>query len=196
VARPAVFIDRDGTLNVDRHYLHRFEDWEWIPGAVEAIKAFNEAGFLVIVISNQAGVARGMYSEADIKVLHARVDNELRRLGARIDAYYYCPHHPEFGENRDCACRKPSPGLIFQAQQDWSIDLSRSWMIGDKLSDIEAGEAAGVESILVATGYGAGEFPKLAGRQLYFENLLAACRLILAGCQAESNPQAAVFPHE
>lgn len=152
MARPAIFVDRDGTLNVEKNYLHRFEDWEWIPGAVEAIKAFNEAGYLVIVISNQAGVARGMYSEADINRLHAHVDEELCRLSARIDAYYYCPHHPEFGENRDCACRKPSPGLIFQAQQDWGIDLSRSWMIGDKMSDIEAGEIAGVKSMLV--GYG------------------------------------------
>ncbi len=179
MARPAVFIDRDGTLNVEKNYLHRFEDWEWIPGAVEAIRAFNEAGFLAIVISNQAGVARKMYSVADIDRLHARVDDELRRLGARIDAYYYCPHHPGFGVNRVCACRKPAPGLIFQAQRDWDIDLTRSWMIGDKMSDIEAGWAAGVESILVATGYGATEFPGLARQPPYVENLLAACRLIV-----------------
>jgi D-glycero-D-manno-heptose 1,7-bisphosphate phosphatase len=179
---PAIFIDRDGTLNVEKEYLYRYGDWEWIPGAVEAIKVFNEAGFLVIVISNQAGVARGRYSEADINRLHARVDGELSRLGARIDAYYYCPHHPDFGEKRNCTCRKPAPGLLLQAQQDLNIDLSRSWMIGDKMSDIVAGESAGVKSILVASGYGVGEFSRFSGRVpvTYVENLQAACRLILA----------------
>lgn len=180
MARPAVFIDRDGTLNVDKNYLHRFEDWEWIPGAVEAIKAFNEAGFLVIVISNQAGVAQGMYSEADINLLHAHVDDELRRLDARIDAYYYCPHHPEFGEERACDCRKPAPGMLLRAADDLAIDLSRSWMIGDKLIDVEAGHAANVATILVRTGYGDNEAVLSGPGQVIVDNLLVACQYVLS----------------
>jgi D-glycero-D-manno-heptose 1,7-bisphosphate phosphatase len=180
VARPAVFIDRDGTLNVDKNYLRLFEDWEWIPGAVEAIKAFNGAGFLVIVISNQAGVARGMYSEADINLLHVRVDDELRRLGARIDAYYYCPHHPEIGEERACDCRKPAPGMLLRAADDLAIDLSRSWMIGDKLTDVDAGHAANVATILVRTGYGDNEAVLSRPGQIIADNLLVACQYILS----------------
>lgn len=180
MARPAVFVDRDGTLNVEKTYLYRFEDWEWIPGAVEAIKAFNEAGFLVIVISNQAGVARGMYSEADINLLHVRVDDELRRLGARIDAYYYCPHHPEFTEERTCNCRKPAPGLLFRAADELVIDLSRSWMIGDKLIDVEAGQAANLPTILVRTGYGKTEVDLSEPGQIIADDLLAACQYILS----------------
>ncbi len=150
----AVFLDRDGTINVERRYLHRYENWEWIPGAVEAIRAFNEKGLLVIVISNQAGIARGFYPESDVMALHRRVEDDLSALGARIDAYYFCPHHPEFGEKIKCDCRKPAPGLFFRAQREWGIDLSRSFMVGDKAEDVTAGEAAGVKSILVSTGYG------------------------------------------
>jgi len=180
VGRPAVFVDRDGTLNVEKNYLHRFEDWEWLPGAVEAIKAFNKAGFLVIVISNQAGVARGMYSEADLNLLHVRVDDELRELGARIDAYYYCPHHPEFGEECICDCRKPAPGMLLRAVDDLAIDLSRSWMVGDKLTDVEAGHAANLNTILVRTGYGDNEALLSEPGQIIVDNLLAACQYILS----------------
>ena len=179
MTRAAIFIDRDGTINVEKNYLHRVEDWEWIAGSVDAIRAFNNAGFLVIVISNQAGVARGMYSETDIHRLHAYVTSELVRDGARIDAYYYCPHHPEFGKERDCACRKPLPGLILKAQKDFDIDLSNSWMVGDTANDCKAGAAAGVRCILVATGYGAKERGKL-GAVPYAENLQVASQLILA----------------
>lgn len=179
MAKTAIFIDRDGTINVEKNYLHRIEEWEWIPGSVDAIKAFNNAGFLVIVISNQAGVARGMYTDADINILHSYVDSELARQDARIDAYYYCPHHPEFGQGRHCTCRKPSPELLFRAQSDWNLDLSKSWMIGDKMSDIEAGKSAGVRCVLVATGYGAEEHPKRTWEIPYVENIQAASRLIL-----------------
>jgi len=153
-ARPCVFIDRDGTLNVEKNYLHRYEDWEWIPGSVEMLGALREAGFLAIVVTNQAGVGRGYYDEAAIARLHALVDEDLLAAGSGIDAYYYCPHHPEHGEVRDCDCRKPAPGMLRKAQREWNIALEDSWMVGDKLSDINAGLAAGTRCILVRTGYG------------------------------------------
>ncbi|HUC92003.1 MAG TPA: D-glycero-beta-D-manno-heptose 1,7-bisphosphate 7-phosphatase [Paenibacillus sp.] len=150
----AVFLDRDGTINAEKNYLFRTDDWEWTPGAIEAIRGFNDLGYLVIVISNQAGIARGLYSEADLHKLHGYVDELLASHGARIDAYYYCPHHPDFGELRQCDCRKPNPGLLLRAQSDFGIDMAKSYMIGDKKSDITAGHRAGSRSILVRTGYG------------------------------------------
>ncbi|MGZ3821667.1 MAG: D-glycero-beta-D-manno-heptose 1,7-bisphosphate 7-phosphatase [Mucilaginibacter sp.] len=152
--RKAVFLDRDGTINVEKNYLFRKEDWEWIPGSMEAICNFNKAGYLVIVISNQGGVARGKYSEEDIHHLHAYVDQELARIGAWIDAYYYCPHHPEYGDNRNCICRKPHPGMILRASDELGIDLSASYFVGDKIIDMEAALAAGLKPIMVKTGYG------------------------------------------
>jgi D-glycero-D-manno-heptose 1,7-bisphosphate phosphatase len=156
-ARPCVFIDRDGTLNVEKNYLHRYEDWEWIPGSVEMLRQLRDAGFLTIVVTNQAGVGRGYYDEAAIERLHTLVDKELRAAGSGIDAYYYCPHHPQYGEVRDCDCRKPAPGMLLKAQRQWNVALEHSWMVGDKLSDIKAGLAAGVRCILVRTGYGQAE---------------------------------------
>lgn len=154
MSKPAIFIDRDGTLNVEKNYLHKWADWEWIPGAVDAIKRFNAAGYLVIVTSNQAGIARGMYVEADLLELHQRVDEDLTQHGGRIDAFYYCPHHPEHGAVRDCECRKPEPGMLLEATREHDVDLTHSFMIGDKISDVEAGLNAGVTPILVLTGYG------------------------------------------
>lgn len=179
MSKAAVFLDRDGTLNVEKHYLYRYEDWKWIPGAIDAIKTLNAAGLLVLVISNQAGVARGFYSESDIKLLHAKVDEDLFQCGARIDAYYYCPHHPEFGDQRVCSCRKPAPGLLFQAQKDWGIDLSRSVLVGDKADDVKAGEAAGVRSVLVSTGYGRLHRSLISAKTPYVKDLLTASKLIV-----------------
>ena len=176
---PAVFLDRDGTINVEKEYVHRIKDWEWIEGAPEAIREFNEAGFKVVVVSNQAGIARGMYRPADVENLHAFVCGELQKVGATIDAFYYCPHHPEYGEERSCRCRKPAPGMLLRAAADMSIDLSRSWMIGDKLIDVEAGHAANLATILVLTGHGAREITRLASGQIVAENLLLACSHIL-----------------
>lgn len=152
--RPAVFLDRDGTLNVEKEYLYRIQDWEWIPGATDALRLINQMGYLAVVVTNQAGVARGYYSESDIVILHNYVDRMLAEMGARIDAYYYCPHHPEHGEVRDCPCRKPQPGMLFRAQRELDIDLEKSWLIGDKLSDVDAARQAGVSPVLVLTGYG------------------------------------------
>lgn len=157
--RRAVFLDRDGTINVDHGYVFRPEEFEFVPGAPEAIRRLKEAGCLVIVVTNQAGVARGLYDETDVHHLHRHLDRELARHGAAIDAYYYCPHHPEKGREpylRECACRKPLPGMLLQAAADFALDLKESFLVGDKRSDIEAGLAAGCMPILVETGYGAG----------------------------------------
>ncbi|MHB8255893.1 MAG: D-glycero-beta-D-manno-heptose 1,7-bisphosphate 7-phosphatase [Acidiferrobacterales bacterium] len=179
MSRRAVFLDRDGTINVEKSYLYRLEDWEWIPGAIDAIRNLNRAGYLVIVVTNQAGIARGMYGEEDVRRLHEQIDAELAPLGARIDAYYYCPHHPDFGARIACSCRKPSPGMILQASRDWDIDLSHSYIVGDKLADVEAGLAAGVTPILVATGYGAESRSALASGVHWVTDVGAAARLIM-----------------
>lgn len=178
INRPAVFLDRDGTINVESGYVHRWEDWKWIPGAIEAIAKLNHLGFLVIVVSNQAGMARGYYNEAAVHRLHDAVDADLARYGSRIDAYYFCPHHPEFGLVRECNCRKPKPGLIYQAMCDFNIDLARSWLVGDKATDVEAGVAAGVRSILVETGYGKSEESLVNGRVVREKDLPSAVRRI------------------
>lgn len=174
----AVFLDRDGTLNVDKGYVHHIEDWEWIPGALNAIVSLKKAGFLVIIITNQAGIARGYYDEADMTNLHTRINEELKEHGATIDGFYYCPHHPEFSEV--CECRKPRPGMIDKAVQDFDIDKGRSWLVGDKASDIQAGLAAGVKSILVLTGYGNKDRTLLANDDICVTDILAASAYIIS----------------
>jgi D-glycero-D-manno-heptose 1,7-bisphosphate phosphatase len=156
-ARRAVFLDRDGTINVEKEYLHKIEDFEFIPGAPEAIKRLKDAGFLVIVVSNQSGIGRGYFDEAVVEQLHRHIQDELACLGTSIDAFYFCPHHPEegLGEYKVvCDCRKGQPGMLLQAAREYDIDLQQSFMVGDKLADIEAGERAGCQSLLVLTGYG------------------------------------------
>lgn len=180
MSKAAVFLDRDGTLNVDRGYVHRIEDWEWIPGAIDAIAALGTAGFRVIVITNQAGIARGYYDEADMNNLHKMINRELEEHGTRIDEFYHCPHHPEFGAIRECDCRKPMPGMIDKARLDFDIDLGRSWLVGDKASDIQAGLAAGVKSILVLTGYGNSDRALLGVNDICVTDLASASRYIIS----------------
>lgn len=138
----------------------------------------NRMGLVVIVVSNQAGVARGYYDEAAIQQLHDVVNRDLANYGARIDAYYYCPHHPEHGEIRECLCRKPAPGLLIQAAHDLDIDLAQSWLVGDKATDIEAGIAAGVRPILVETGYGKNEITLVKGSVTCVSDLRSAVACI------------------
>lgn len=150
--RPAVFLDRDGTINVEVNYLHRVDDFVMIPGVAEAIARLNRDGWPVIVVTNQAGIARGLYDVAALEGLHAHLQQALAQHGAHIDAFYFCPHHPDF--TGPCTCRKPEPGMLLKAAEDHGIDLARSWLIGDSLGDIGAGRAAGCHTILVRTGYG------------------------------------------
>jgi len=153
--RKAVFFDRDGTLNVDVHYLHEPKDFVWTEGAREAIKYVREQGFLAVVVTNQSGVARGYFPEADVVRLHAWMNEELKKAGTKIDGFYYCPHHPEAKVKKyrkDCECRKPKPGLILEAAGELSIDLAQSLMVGDKPRDVECGEAAGCGRSLLYEG--------------------------------------------
>ncbi|HYE59059.1 MAG TPA: HAD family hydrolase [Rhodothermales bacterium] len=155
--RPAVFLDRDGTLNVERHYLHRVEDFAWIPGAPEAVRRLNEAGFVVVVVTNQAGVARGLYDEAAIATLHAHMQADLARVGARVDAFYYSPFHPEGiveAYRRASECRKPGALLFKRAVAEHGLDAARSFAVGDRASDLFPAQSLGCRTILVETGYG------------------------------------------
>ena len=154
---PAIFLDRDGVINVEVEYLHKPEDVMLTPSCGEAIACLNQLHIPVIVVTNQAGIGRGYYTEQDMCAVHGQIDQLLSRAGAHIDCYYYCPHHPTAGigaYRTTCTCRKPQPGMLLQAAKDLSIDLKRSYIIGDKLSDLEAGYQVGCKGILVLTGYG------------------------------------------
>ncbi len=150
--RPAAFLDRDGTLNEDRHYVHRIADFHWLPGAVEAIRLLNDAGFYVFVVTNQAGVAHGFYREEDVELLHAWIQGELRNRGAHIDDFRYCAFHPEAtveayrGEH---AWRKPGRGMLRDLIAHWPVDLAGSFMAGDKDIDVAAGQAVGIASLKI-----------------------------------------------
>ena len=160
--RKAFFLDRDGVVNEEVDYLHRPEDVVLIPGLGEAIRQIHAAGYLVVVVSNQSGVARGMYGMSDVKAVEARICELLKQGGNEVpDAFYYCPHHKKGTVAEyavDCDCRKPKPGMLLQAMREWEIDASRSYMIGDRLTDLQAGRAAGCAGgVLVLTGYGKNE---------------------------------------
>ncbi len=154
--RPALFLDRDGVLNEDQGYVHRWEDFRWIVGAREAVAAFNRAGWLVIVVTNQSGVGRGYYSEAAVHALHAQMQADLAKAGAHIDAFYLAPQHPEAADlayrHPDPPLRKPNPGMILKALADWPIDQPASFLVGDKLSDLEAASRAGIRGRLFTGG--------------------------------------------
>lgn len=158
--RPAVFLDRDGTLieEVDGGFLRRVEDLTLYPWTPSAVRQLNEAGFVVVVATNQSGVARGYFDEVFLESVHRTLNERLASEGARIDAFYYCPHHPEAVRTEyrvHCACRKPLPGMIQTAAADMGLDLSRSWMVGDTWRDVRCGDRAGMRTVLVTTGQGA-----------------------------------------
>lgn len=158
--RPAVFVDRDGTLIEERGYLDRVDLLKLFPWTADAIRLLNRAGLPVVVITNQAAVARGIIDEAFLAEVHAALDAKLALGGARIDAYYYCPHLADASIDRyrlDCRCRKPGPGMIEQACADLGLDAARSVMIGDRWLDVGAGQAAGTRTILLRTGHGGHE---------------------------------------
>jgi D-glycero-D-manno-heptose 1,7-bisphosphate phosphatase len=155
--RPAVFFDRDGTLNEEIEFLSVPEQLRLISGAGRAVRAINEGGFLAFVISNQSGIARGLFTEEDLIPIHAKFEKELGASGARVDRIYYCPHHPTAGippYRVDCDCRKPRTGMLRRAEKDMGADLSRSYVIGDRIVDVLAARNAGAKGILVLTGYG------------------------------------------
>lgn len=155
--RRAVFLDRDGTLIEESGYLDRLERLVFFPYSVDAVRQLNRAGLAAIVVSNQAGIARGIVEEPFVGEAHRAIAGRMASGGARIDAYYYCPHHPEAvleAYRRQCDCRKPRPGLLEQAAAEWDLDLTRSFVVGDRWHDLEAGQAVGARGVLVRTGHG------------------------------------------
>ena len=191
--RPAVFIDRDGTISEEVGYINHPSRFRVFPYAARAIKLLNDQGWLAIIITNQAGVARGYFSESMIETVHYNLRQELGDEGARVDAIYYCAHHPTVGEppyRQECDCRKPKPGLINRATKDLDIALEQSWMIGDRYGDVELARNAGVRSVLVLSGYGRGEWENQSSLwkhqpDLIAENLLAAVESILRSEQSQ-----------
>jgi len=155
IEKPAVFLDRDGVLNKDLGYVIKPKEFYWIDGAIETIKYINKMNFFVFIISNQSGLARGYFSEIDIENLHNWINKELLKNDAKIDKFYYCPHHHE-GIIKEysftCSCRKPKPGMILNAFDEWPIIKSKSFLIGDKISDIQAAKYAGIKGHLFKGG--------------------------------------------
>jgi D,D-heptose 1,7-bisphosphate phosphatase len=153
----AVFLDRDGTINEEVGYLDRLDKLKIIPNAYEAIRLINLSGMKAIVISNQAGVARGFFTEEFVRTVNKHLQADLKKKNAVIDGFYYCPHHPTEGKGiylQNCNCRKPAAGMLLQAAQDLDIDLSVSYFIGDRFIDMETAKKVGVKGVLVKTGYG------------------------------------------
>lgn len=158
MSKPAVFLDRDGTIMREAEYLADPAGVELLPGAAEGIRLLRQAGFAAVVTSNQSGVARGYFDEVAVKRVNARLAELLAAAGAQLDGIYYCPHYPAgsvAAYARACDCRKPAPGMLLAAARDLGLDLGRSWVVGDKLADIEFGANQGLKTVLVLTGYGA-----------------------------------------
>ncbi|MGQ9689153.1 MAG: D-glycero-alpha-D-manno-heptose-1,7-bisphosphate 7-phosphatase [Desulfobaccales bacterium] len=155
--RPAVFLDRDGTINEEMGYINHLSRFRLLPEAAPAIRRLNEAGIPVVVVTNQSGAARGYFPYSLVEEVHDRLRRLLHEADARLDAIYTCLHAPDAG----CACRKPRPGLLLQAARDLNLDLSRSFLVGDRYLDIQTAVNAGVQGILVLTGYGLGEYEHL-----------------------------------
>ncbi|MET0546085.1 MAG: HAD family hydrolase [Caulobacterales bacterium] len=154
-SRPALFLDRDGVLNVDKAYVARAQDFEWAPGAQDCVRQFNELGYLVFVVTNQTGIAFGLYDEADMRAVHDHMRRDLAAAGAHVDAIYACPFHPDASVARyriDSDERKPHPGMLLRAMADYDVDKSRSFLIGDKQTDLDAAKAAGLPGFLFTGG--------------------------------------------
>lgn len=183
MSRKAAFIDRDGVLNEERAYVYRAEDFEFAPGAVAALRRLKAAGYLLVVVTNQSGIARGLYSEADYHALTRHMRERLEAEGIHLDAVEYCPHLPDAPVERyrlQCDCRKPRPGMLNRAIRALDIDARASFLVGDRLSDIEAGRAAGIgRCFLVRTGYPLSQETVARANGVY-DDLLACARAVLA----------------
>ena len=178
--RPAVFLDRDGTIAEEVGYLNHLSRFQLFPFAGPAIRRLNEAGWPVIVVTNQSGASRGFFPEGFVEQVHERMARELAAAGARVDAVYYCPH----GSEHHCDCRKPLPGMLDRAAREHGISFDGSFVVSDRYADIQMGQAVGCRGILVLTGYGRGEYEWNRGRwprqpDWVVENLLDAAGIIL-----------------
>jgi D-glycero-D-manno-heptose 1,7-bisphosphate phosphatase len=186
-ARRAAFLDRDGTIIEEVGYLDRPERVELYPWTIDAIRALNRAGLAVVMVTNQSGVARGFFTEKVVQDVHARMAALLAEGGARIDAYYYCPHHPEgnvAGYARSCDCRKPGRGLVDRAVNELGVDPARSFVVGDRWLDVALARAVGAAGLLVRTGYGLSveQQPGDLTADAVVDNLIAAASWILGRC--------------
>ena len=181
----AAFIDRDGVINEERNYVHRIEDFILLPGAVEGLTLLHKAGYRLIVVTNQAGIAHGYYDKEDVDRLHDHLRAQLIEHGVNLDAIYYCPHHPlgiVSSLTFECDCRKPSPGMLLQAAKDLELDIAASVLIGDKVSDIQAGKRAGVRcAIIVESGHKIESSVRLEA-DMVAKDLLSAARVLTASC--------------
>jgi D-glycero-D-manno-heptose 1,7-bisphosphate phosphatase len=181
----AIFLDRDGTVNVDVGYLHRLEDLQLFPYAPDALRLLKRAGFLLVIVTNQSGIAHGLIDPGFIQICHDEMRRRVQPAGADLDALYYCSHHPRGSVPElsvDCRCRKPSPGMIEDAARDLGIDPTQSWVVGDKWLDVQLGKAVGARSILVRTGWGSEQEGKRPpGQQVdaICDNLIHAVSVIL-----------------
>jgi len=178
VLRPAVFLDRDGTIIVERSYLADPDDVELVPGATDALGALRRAGFALVTVTNQSGIALGLYSEDDYRAVAARLDEALEAAGAPVDTTEYCPHHPD--ATGPCPCRKPSTGMHLRAAVALGLDPARSYYVGDKVTDVLPALELGGQGILVRTGYGREQEKRAPERIRVVDDLAAAAALILA----------------
>lgn len=196
---PAVFLDRDGTICEEVGYVNHLDRVQLFPWSAEAIRKLNRAGLPVIIVTNQSGVGRGFFSESLVKQVHMKIALELAASDARLDAFYYCPHHPAATVEeyrKDCRCRKPATGMLEEAAKRFNLDLASSFVVGDSYRDVQLGYQAGAKSVLVMTGYGRGEYehhrkawPRLP--DMIAENLLEAVGKILGnGARREGTPRA------
>jgi len=179
----AVFLDKDGTISEEAGYLSHYRDLNIFPHSAEAIKLLNEAGYKVIVISNQSGVARGYLGEDMLQAIDKTLQKKLLNRGAILSAIYYCPHHPEYGVypyRQDCACRKPHTGLVEKAARDFDLDLKSSFFVGDHANDVATGRQAGMKTAFVLTGHGQEELAELDPKPDFVaDDLLGAVKWIL-----------------
>lgn len=185
--RPAVFLDRDGTLTAEAEWVTKSAELGLFPFAAEAIALLSRAGYAVVLATNQSAVARGLITERELAGIHAHMARELARGGARLDGVYTCPHHPTEGSapyRRECECRKPKPGMLLAAARDLGLDLARSFVVGDAERDLAAGAAVGARGILVATGKGKAEYERLVREgnapEGFVQDVLGAARAIAA----------------
>ena len=181
--RKAAFLDRDGVINLDRAYVSRWEDFEFVAGAVDAMRALKKAGFALVVVTNQSGIARGYYTEDQYQALTMAMKQALVESGAGVDAVYHCPHHPAdalAGLAAGCDCRKPAPGMIFRAARELNLSLPDSILVGDKPSDIQAARAAGVGRAYIVHSDNIESGPGLAGADAAYADLYS-CAADLCG---------------
>lgn len=181
--RKAAFLDRDGVINLDRAYVHQWDEFEFVPGAVDAMRRLREAGYALVVVTNQSGLARGMYTEAQFQELTRHMRAALAEAGAEVEAVYHCPHHPKGSVPElavDCDCRKPEPGMILRAAKELNLSLADSFLVGDKPSDIEAARAAGLGRAYIVQSDNEESTDGLAGADAGYADLAACVDALLA----------------